>query len=133
MSNSNPFMTKWYLFKRDGFQLITKVIECRDTLENIHNATGIKNPLDFVTRVIGGHRYTFMVDDEYWLEHDKSTADLPTALTDGEGLYGPLLIAGDVDQDGEMLPLTDEDIEIIENSIMRQGIMWRFDFLYYDY
>lgn len=71
---------------------------------------------DIVRRHIGdnGQKYNIICDDVGWFEN----SPIPSALNGDEIMFvGNILISGDVDFEGELISLTDDDIEYIGDHI----------------
>lgn len=73
--------------------------------------------IDIVRRSVGDKIYSFIVDDEYLLTHE--VLEPPVAIGDhDEAIYGALVVAGDVDQDGNLTSLNyNEDLNNVAMNI----------------
>lgn len=98
--------------------LVVQTKEIEDTLSNYYEILSC-DTINIITRQIKGFRACFIIDDEYLLKHTPKQP--PIALLNGvwnEGIYGALVITGySSDEEGKLLSLTDEQINIIEKSI----------------
>ena len=78
---------------RDELEFYYKLIDC-DTI-------------DIVERVINGHRYAFVIDDNYLLTHE--TLEPPVACFEGNGeeaIFGGLVLTGPSDRNGNLTALS---------------------------
>ena len=91
-----------------------EVMDIDDDLATLKSLIGCHS-IDITARMIGGKYYEIVCDDEGLLRKSTITA---LDLDNMSILAGNLIITGEVDMDGALTSLTDEDIErISENTI----------------
>lgn len=75
--------------------------------------------VEIVSRLIGDKRFDIIADEEGLLVNDPLISAINSA---GKAmLVGNLIVCGEPDGDGEMTPLTDEDIRFIQSHIQQMG------------
>ena len=104
------------LIKRtEGGDLTIQVIDdFEDELKNIYKAIEC-HTIDIISRKIKGRRLDFIVDDEYLLTDKPKNAPTGICATSPmlEQIYGPFLITGTADSEGNLTDLSIKDIDAI--------------------
>ena len=92
----------------------TKVVNASE-LEDYYRLIGC-DCIDIVARKIGNKYFEIICDDEGLLKENPRISAVDKNMK--PALIGNLLIAGPVDEDGELTSLSDEDISIIKDNIL---------------
>ena len=92
----------------------TKVVKASE-LEDYYRLIGC-DCIDITTRKIGDRYLEIICDDEGLLKNNPRVSAIDNLMK--PALVGNLLIAGPVDEDGELTSLSDEDISIIKDNIL---------------
>lgn len=91
------------VIKRKGEALDIRAKLIPDKLETYYELLNC-TCIDIVRRSIGGRSYEFIVDDEYLLTHEIN--EPPVAVEgDNEAIFGGIVIAGEVDTEGNLTSL----------------------------
>ena len=95
------------------------VRDFEDELHNIYSVIDCRC-IDIITRKIKGRSVDFIVDDEYLLSDKPKNA--PTGIFQNqpmlEQIYGPFVITGTGDSEGNLTDLNDLDIKAIKSAVL---------------
>ena len=110
---------KAVLISREGEKLKIEPMTIEDTLETYYKLCECRT-IDIISRTIKGRVVDFIVDDEYLLSDKPKNA--PTGIFQNEPMleqiYGPFVITGTGDNEGNLTDLNDLDIKAIKSSVL---------------